>query len=216
MKIMFLGAPGAGKGTQAEIVSKTFKIPAISTGAIIRDAIKAGSETGLAAKAYTDKGALVPDDVVVGIVRQRLSADDCKDGFILDGFPRTLPQAQALDKMGVSLDLVISIEVSDRDITERMGGRRVCEACGATYHTKYNPPRTEGVCDRCAQPLIIRRDDSPEVVESRLESYHRQTAPLKDFYKEKGVLRIVEGQEKVEDTTALTLAVVRAFQNLKP
>jgi len=210
MKIMFLGAPGAGKGTQAEIVSEALSIPAVSTGAIIREAIKAGTKTGLAAKAYTDSGALVPDDVVVGIIKERLAQDDCRHGFILDGFPRTLPQAQALDTMGISLDLVISIEVSDEAITQRMGGRRVCAACGATYHIKYNPPQENDVCDKCSQPLTIRRDDSPEVVLSRLESYHEQTEPLKDFYAQKGILKIVYGQERVEDTTALTLAAVGA------
>lgn len=210
MKIMFLGAPGAGKGTQAEIVSEALKIPAVSTGAIIREAIKAGTETGLAAKAYTDRGALVPDEVVVGIIKDRLAKDDCKNGFILDGFPRTLPQAQALDVMGIDLDLVVSIEVADEAIIERMGGRRVCAACGATYHVKYNPSSAGDECEKCRQPLTIRRDDSPEVVLSRLDSYHEQTEPLKDYYAAKGILKIVYGQERVEDTTALTLAVVGA------
>ena len=208
MKIIFLGAPGAGKGTQAEIVSDRLSIPTISTGAIIREAIKNGTEMGLAAKKFTDAGALVPDEVVIGIIRERLAKDDCQNGFILDGFPRTVPQAEALDAMGVALDAVVSLEVADEKIVERMSGRRVCAKCGATYHVLYNPSANGTACDKCGGELSIRRDDAPEVVKSRLDVYHESTEPLKDFYAAKGVLRLVEGQEKLEDTTALTLAAL--------
>lgn len=208
MKIIFLGAPGAGKGTQADIVAQRLQIPAISTGAIIREASKAGTEMGLKAKSYTDKGMLVPDEVVIGIIKERLSKDDCKNGFILDGFPRTVVQGEALDAMGVEMDVVVSIEVSDETIVERMGGRRVCDKCGASYHTRYNPSADGVHCDKCASELSIRRDDAPEVVASRLEVYHNTTEPLKEFYAQKGILKLVVGQEKVEDTTALTFAAL--------
>lgn len=208
MKIIFLGAPGAGKGTQAEKVSEKFSIPAISTGAIIREAIKTGTEMGKAAKSYTEKGALVPDEVVIGIIKERLAADDCKNGFILDGFPRTVPQAEALDKMGVSIDRVVSIEVSDDDIVRRMSGRRTC-ACGATYHIDYNPSSAGDKCDKCGSDLSIRADDKPEVVKQRLGIYHEQTEPLKEYYAKKCILRLVEGQEKLEDTSKLTLAALQ-------
>ena len=208
MKIIFLGAPGAGKGTQAEIVSETYKIPAISTGAIIREAIKTGTEMGKAAKSYTEAGKLVPDEVVIGIIKERLAKDDCKDGFILDGFPRTVPQAEALDAMGVEIDRVVSIEVSDEAIVERMSGRRVCPSCGASYHTEWKKAKAEGVCDACDEALTIRRDDSPEVVLDRLKVYHEQTEPLKGYYEKKGKLRTVIGQEEVADTTKLTLAAL--------
>ena len=208
MKIIFLGAPGAGKGTQADIVAQRLQIPAISTGAIIREASKAGTEMGLKAKSYTDKGMLVPDEVVIGIIKERLSKDDCKNGFILDGFPRTVVQGEALDAMGVEMDVVVSIEVSDETIVERMGGRRVCDKCGASYHTSYNPSADGVHCDKCASELSIRRDDAPEVVASRLEVYHNTTEPLKEFYAQKGILKLVVGQEKVEDTTALTFAAL--------
>ena len=208
MKMIFLGAPGAGKGTQAEIVSEKYAIPAISTGAIIREAIKNQTEMGKAAKEYTEKGALVPDDVVIGIIKERLALDDCKNGFILDGFPRTVPQAQALEDMGVSIDFVIDIEVPDEKIIERMSGRRVCAKCGASYHTVYNPSKNGENCDKCGEKLTIRKDDAPEVVESRLKTYHELTEPLKDFYSERGKLGIVEGQDELADTTALTLALI--------
>ncbi len=207
MKIIFLGAPGAGKGTQAEIVSERLSIPSISTGAIIREAIKTGTEMGMEAKKYTESGNLVPDEVVIGIIKERLSKADCANGFILDGFPRTVPQAEALDAMGVALDVVLSIEVADAAIVERMSGRRVCE-CGASYHIKYNPSKDGAHCDKCGKELTIRRDDAPEVVESRLKVYHETTEPLKDFYAKKGILKLVEGQEHVEDTTALTLSAL--------
>ena len=208
MKMIFLGAPGAGKGTQAEIVSEKYAIPAISTGAIIREAIKNQTEMGKAAKEFTEKGALVPDEVVIGIIKERLSKDDCKNGFILDGFPRTVPQAKALEEMGVSIDFVIDIEVPDEKIIERMSGRRVCGKCGASYHTVYNPSKKGDSCEKCDEKLTIRKDDAPEVVKSRLETYHELTEPLKDFYSERGKLGIVEGQEELADTTALTLALI--------
>ena len=208
MKIIFLGAPGAGKGTQAEVVSERFAIPAISTGAIIREALKAGTEMGLAAKKFIDAGALVPDEVVIGIIKERLAKDDCANGFILDGFPRTVPQAEALDQMGIEIDTVLSLEVADATIVERMSGRRVCDKCGASYHVKYLPSKDGEHCDKCGAVLSIRRDDAPEVVLSRLEVYHSTTEPLKEYYAQKGILKLVEGQEHVEDTTALTLAAL--------
>ena len=204
MKIIFLGAPGAGKGTQADVVSDRLGIPTVSTGAIIREAIKLETEMGLKAKKFIDEGALVPDDVVIGIVKERLLKSDCDKGYILDGFPRTVPQAEALDRMGVTLDAVVSLEVADEVIVERMSGRRVCSACAKTYHVVYNPPKTEGVCD-CGGALSVRRDDAPEVVLSRLEIYHTTTEPLKEFYSKKGLLRTVIGAEEVEVTTKRTL-----------
>ena len=204
VRLILLGAPGAGKGTQAEKISAAANIPAISTGAIIREAIATGTEMGTLAKSYIERGALVPDEVVIGIIRDRLQADDCKDGFILDGFPRTVPQAEALDQMGVEITDVLSIEVSDERIVSRMGGRRVCKACGATYHVESNPSPAGDKCGICGEELTIRKDDDPAVVQSRLTVYHEQTEPLKDFYAKKGLLKIVEGQEKLEDTTALT------------
>ena len=207
MKIIFLGAPGAGKGTQAEIVSEKLGIPTISTGAIIREAVKSGTDMGKQAKKFIDEGALVPDDVVIGIVKERLLKSDCGKGYILDGFPRTVPQAEALDRMGVTLDAVVSLEVEDKTIIERMSGRRVCSSCGKTYHVLYNPPKTEGKCE-CGNDLTVRHDDAPEVVASRLEIYHTTTEPLKDYYSAKGLLRIVIGAEEVEQTTARTLTAL--------
>ena len=207
MKIIFLGAPGAGKGTQAEMVAECVGIPTISTGAIIREAIRTGTEMGIAAKAYIDEGNLVPDDVVIGIVRERLAQDDCQNGYILDGFPRTVPQAEALDRMGIHIDVVLSIEVSDEAIVERMSGRRVC-ACGSSYHTVYKPALDGKHCDKCGKELTIRRDDAPEVVRSRLQVYHETADHLKDFYAAKGILKLVEGQGRVEDTTALVRAAL--------
>jgi len=204
VNLILLGAPGAGKGTQAEIIAKKYSIPAISTGAIIREEIASGSELGELVKSYTSRGELVPDSVVIDIIKARLAKDDCNNGFILDGFPRTVPQAIALDEMGVVITDVLSIEVSDEDIMERMGGRRVCKKCGATYHVKFNPSPNGENC-QCGEALTIRADDDPEVVRSRLVVYHEQTEPLKDFYEKKGLLKIVYGQEKLEDTTALTL-----------
>ena len=207
MKIIFLGAPGAGQGTQAEIVSERLGIPSISTGAIIREAIKTGTEMGMKARTYAETGALVPDEVVIGIIKERLTKDDCANGFILDGFPRTVPQAEALDAMGVKLDVVLSLEVSDEAIVERMSGRRTC-VCGATYHTKYHPSNDGIHCDKCGAELTVRKDDAPEVVASRLRVYHETTEPLKDFYAQKGILKLVDGQERLEDTTARTLSTL--------
>lgn len=209
IKLILLGAPGAGKGTQAEIISKKYAIPSISTGNMIREAIAAGTEMGRNAKSFIDSGALVPDEVVIGIIKERLAKPDCENGFILDGFPRTVPQAQALDDMGVEITDVISIEVPDEKIVERMGGRRVCKSCGASYHVKFNPSENGEFCD-CGELLTIRSDDAPEVVKKRLETYHSQTEPLKGFYEAKGILKLVEGQEKLEDTTALIQAALEA------
>lgn len=207
IKLILLGAPGAGKGTQAEIIAEKFGIPAISTGAIIREAIASGTEMGKSAKSYIESGALVPDSVVIGIIKDRLAESDCEGGFILDGFPRTVPQAEALDEMGVEITDVISIEVPDEKIVARMSGRRVCKKCGATFHTEYNPSPNGENC-HCGEPLTVRSDDAPEVVLDRLRVYHDQTEPLKDFYKTKGILETVVGQEKLEDTIALTLAAL--------
>ncbi len=204
MNIIFLGAPGAGKGTQAELVSKKLEIPTISTGNIIRAALKNGTEMGKAAKSYIDAGQLVPDEVVIGIIKERLAESDCEKGFILDGFPRTIPQAEALDAMGIKIDAVVDIDVPDEKIVTRMSGRRVCLKCGATFHVEFNPPKTENVCDACGETLSIRKDDSAEVVKSRLEVYHKETEPLKHFYGAKGLVKTVVGQDKLEDTTALT------------
>ncbi|MBQ3817372.1 MAG: adenylate kinase [Clostridia bacterium] len=208
MKLILLGAPGAGKGTQAEIISEKYNIPTISTGNIIRAALKNGTEMGKKAKEYIDAGNLVPDEVVIGIIKERLAERDCNNGFILDGFPRTIPQAKALDDMGFGIDCALSIEVEDSEIVKRMSGRRVCEKCGASYHTEYKKPEVEGVCNLCGGNLVIRKDDEPETVLNRLNVYHEQTEPLKDYYKAAGKLVTVEGQDKVEDTTALVLSAL--------
>lgn len=205
MKLILLGAPGAGKGTQAEIISEHLSIPTISTGNIIRAALKAQTEMGIKAKEFIDKGLLVPDEVVIGIVKDRLKEDDCKNGFILDGFPRTVPQAQALDDMGIEIDKVIDIQVPDEKIVQRLSGRRVCGSCGASYHLLYKKPQKEGVCDSCGAQLVQRVDDKEETVLDRLRIYHEQTEPLVEYYKKKNKLVAVEGQEEVADTTALTL-----------
>ena len=204
MKLILLGAPGAGKGTQAEKICEKLSIPTISTGNIIRTALKNGTEMGKKAQKYIDAGQLVPDDVVIGIIRERLFEDDCKAGFILDGFPRTIPQAEALDDMGIEIDCVLSIEVPDEKIVSRMSGRRVCPTCGATYHIEYKKPEKDGVCNLCGAELIIRKDDEPATVIDRLHVYHEQTEPLKDYYAKTGKLRTVIGQEEVADTTKLT------------
>lgn len=210
MKIILLGAPGAGKGTQAEVICNRYNIPAISTGNIIREALKTGTEMGLKAKSYMESGALVPDEVVIGIIKERIVKDDCKDGFILDGFPRTIPQAEALDKMGIVIDKVIDIEVPDEKIINRMSGRRVCEKCGASYHLEYKKPKVEGICDACSGTLIQRKDDHPDTVKSRLDVYHIETEPLKDYYEKQGKLTVVEGQEEIEDTTRLLIEALEA------
>ena len=208
MKIIFLGAPGAGKGTQADIIASDLGIPTISTGVIIREAIKLGTEMGLKAKKFIDEGALVEDDVVIGIIKERLLKSDCENGFILDGFPRTVPQAEALSKMGVDLDVVISIEVPDEVIKARMSGRRVCASCGASYHVKDNPSRDGKSCDKCGTELTVRRDDAPEVVTSRLAVYHETTEPLKGYYEKLGILKTVIGQDSVNKTTELVREAV--------
>ena len=198
MNLILMGAPGAGKGTQSAKISEKYQIPAIATGDILRGAIKEGTELGKAAKSYIDAGQLVPDEVVIGIIKEYLASDACKNGFILDGFPRSIPQAEALDAMGVQIDVVLSIEVEDEKIVERMSGRRVC-SCGASYHVAYNPPKTEGVCDKCGETLGIRRDDAPEVVLQRLQVYHDQTEPVMHHYAAKGKLVTVEGVGAVSE-----------------
>ena len=208
MKLILLGAPGAGKGTQAEKICEKLNIPAISTGNILRAAVKDGTEMGLKAKSYMDAGQLVPDEVVIGIIKDRLVEDDCKNGFILDGFPRTIPQAQALEDMGVEIDAVVDIEVPDEKITARMSGRRVCSKCANSYHMEYKKPKVEGVCDACGGELVQRKDDAPETVQARLVEYHEMTEPLKDFYDSLGKLVVVEGQEEVADTTKLVFAAL--------
>ena len=208
MKLIMLGAPGAGKGTQAEIISEHLNIPTISTGNIIREALKSGTELGEKAKRYMDAGHLVPDEIVIEIIRERLAKDDCAGGFILDGFPRTIPQAEALDRMGVEIDRVIDLEVADETITRRVSGRRVCPACGASYHIEYKQPKVADVCDKCGDTLVQRKDDHPDTVRERLQVYHDQTEPLKEYYTRCGKLVIVEGQEEVAETTKLTLAAV--------
>ena len=198
MNMILLGAPGAGKGTQAELLVEKLSIPAISTGNMLREAMKNGSELGQKVKKFMDEGSLVPDDVILDIVAERVAKDDCANGFILDGVPRTLAQAEALDARGVRIDHVISIEIDDSVIEGRMTGRRVCSKCGASYHVVANPPKVEGVCDLCSGELVIRKDDAAETVRHRLEVYHQQTEVLKDFYRERGKLRIVEGNQSIE------------------
>lgn len=208
--IILLGAPGAGKGTQADYISAYYSIPTISTGNIIREALKSGTELGQKAKSYIDNGELVPDEVVIEIIKERLSRDDCKKGFILDGFPRTIPQAEALDKMGISIHKVIDIEVSDDEITKRMSGRRICEQCAATYNLSSNPPKAQGVCDKCSGTLIQRKDDQPETVLNRLRVYHEQTEPLKDYYEKQGKLVVVDGQKDLKEVTREILSKIEA------
>ena len=198
MKLILLGAPGAGKGTQAEIVCEKLSIPSISTGNILREAVKNGTQAGLEAKSFMDAGALVPDAVVIAILKDRIAADDCKNGFILDGFPRTVPQAEALDEMGVEIDRVIEIDVPDEVIESRLGGRRVCESCGASYHVVNKAPAVDGICDKCGAELILRDDDKPETVTKRLSVYHEQTRPLISFYADKHVLYTVDGTQNME------------------
>ncbi len=202
MKLILLGAPGAGKGTQAEIISKKLNIPTISTGNILREAIKNGTPTGLKAKEFMDNGKLVPDDVIIGIVRERVARDDCANGYILDGVPRTIPQAQALEDAGIHFDCVVSIEIADSVIEARMTGRRVCGSCGASFHIVTNPPKKEGVCDLCGSELVIRKDDAPETVKNRLKVFHTETEALKDFYRKLGILKLVEGDQPIEAATA--------------
>ena len=205
MKLILLGAPGAGKGTQADIIKKKLGIPTISTGNILRAAVKNGTPTGLQAKAYMDAGKLVPDEVIIGIINERLQEADCASGYILDGVPRTIAQAEALEKAGIVFDDVISLEISDEVIMERMSGRRVCEHCGASYHVVAVPPKVEGVCDKCGGKLVRRKDDNPETVQHRLEVYHRETEPLKEFYAQRGLLRSVENRPTVAENSEAVL-----------
>ena len=208
MKLILLGAPGAGKGTQADIIKKTLGIPTISTGNILRAAVKNGTPTGLRAKEYMDAGKLVPDDVIIGIISERLQEPDCADGYILDGVPRTIAQAEALEQAGIRFDAVVAIEIPDERIVARMGGRRVCESCGASYHVVNIPPKKEGICDVCGGALKQRKDDDPETVKDRLAVYHKETEPLKDFYEKLGVLKLVEGNQPIEAATRDILAAL--------
>ncbi|SMC75793.1 adenylate kinase [Papillibacter cinnamivorans] len=205
MKLILLGAPGAGKGTQAEILGNHLHIPTISTGNILREAIKNKTEIGLKAKEYTESGRLVPDDVIIGIIRERLSQDDCRNGYILDGVPRTLAQAKSMEDAGLTVDAAVSIEVSDEEIMQRMAGRRVCQKCGSSYHVVSKPPRKEGICDVCGGPLVQRSDDAPETVKARLQIYHTETEPLKGFYEARGKLKMVANQGSIEGTTRAIL-----------
>lgn len=209
MKLIMLGAPGAGKGTHAQILSDKYGIPTISTGAIIRGAISNETPTGKLAKGYIDRGELVPDDVVIGIIKERLSEDDCKSGFILDGFPRTIPQAEALDKLGVKIDRVVDIDVKDDVIVERLSGRRECSKCGATYHVVNNPSEKGDNCERCLSPLVRRADDVPETIKARLSVYHSQTEPLIEFYKSKGNLLVADGNGSLDEISA---AIIKALE----
>ena len=208
MNLILFGPPGAGKGTQAEILKERFSIPTISTGNMIREAIKNGTELGKKAKAIIDGGNLLDDDTVVAMIKERLAQPDCAKGFILDGFPHTSPQAEALDAMGVVIDAAVEITLADEKIVARMSGRRTCPGCGNSYHTLYKQPKAEGICDGCGTALVIRDDDKPETVLERLRVYHRQTAPLSAYYEAKGLRRVVEGQEELADTTALMMKAV--------
>ena len=212
MNLIIMGAPGAGKGTQSENISAKFNIPAISTGDILRSAIKNGTELGKQAQSFINAGKLVPDAVVIDIIKEHLATDACKNGFILDGFPRSIPQAEALDAMGVKIDAVLSIEVEDERIVERMSGRRICSSCGASYHVAYKAPKTEGICDSCGSALYIRDDDKAETVLKRLETYHNTTEPLKDYYAAKDLLICVHGCEEVKDTTAAVMSALSKFE----
>ena len=214
MKIIMLGAPGAGKGTQAKKIAAKYEIPHISTGDIFRANIKNGTELGKKAKTYMDQGLLVPDELVVDLVVDRVQQEDCKNGYVLDGFPRTIPQAESLDaaleKSGEKIDYAVNVEVPDENIINRMGGRRACVGCGATYHVVYNPTKVEGVCDACGEKLILRDDDKPETVQKRLAVYHDQTQPLIDYYKKSGVLRDVDGTVDMDDVFAAIVDILGA------
>ena len=201
MKLILLGAPGAGKGTQAEILSRELNIPTISTGNILRAAMKNGTPVGLKAKEYVENGKLVPDEVIIGIISERLAEPDCSEGYILDGVPRTIPQAEAMEAAGIEIDAALSIEIADEVIIERMSGRRTCSECSATFHIVANPPRVDGICDHCGGKLTIRKDDAPETVKARLDVYHAETEPLLAFYAERGKLRTVQNQPTIEATS---------------
>ena len=208
MKLILLGAPGAGKGTQAEMLCEQLHIPSISTGNMLREAISHGTDLGKQVKIHMDSGNLVPDELVLGIVAQRTRQPDCENGFILDGVPRTLSQAKAIDAAGIPVDYVISIEIDDSVIEGRMTGRRVCPSCGSSYHVANNPPKTEGVCDNCGESLVIRKDDAPETVKNRLKTFHAETEPLKDFYAQRGKLKMVDNQPTIEATTEVIKAAL--------
>lgn len=202
MKLILLGAPGAGKGTLAAFLIEKMGVPSVSTGNILREAIKNNTPLGKSAKQYMDAGQLVPDEVVIGMLRERIADDDCKNGFILDGFPRTIPQAEALDAI-TDIDCALSLEVPDEVIEPRMTGRRVCLKCGATYHVKANPPKTADICDVCGDTLVVRKDDKPEVVRDRLATYHAQTEPLKDYYGAQAKLKSIDGTQGIQETEHL-------------
>ena len=212
MKIIMLGAPGAGKGTQAKMIADKYGVPHISTGDIFRANIKNGTELGMEAKKYMDQGLLVPDELTVRILLDRVAQDDCKNGYVLDGFPRTIPQAEVLDseltKLGDHIDYAINVDVPDENIVKRMSGRRACLTCGATYHIEHVPPKKEGICDVCGSVLVLRDDDKPETVKNRLNVYHEQTQPLIDFYTEKGVLKTVDGTVPMEEVFAAITAIL--------
>ena len=210
MKLILLGAPGAGKGTQAEILSREYQIPSISTGNILRAAMKNGTPVGLKAKAYVEAGQLVPDEVIIGIIEERLAQPDCANGYILDGVPRTIPQAEAMEEKGIDIDWAVSIEVEDQVIVDRMSGRRTCANCSQTFHIVSNPPKQEGICDFCGGELGIRKDDAPETVLDRLRVYHRETEPLKAFYAARGKLKTVENQSGIEATTKAIRAALES------
>ena len=212
MKIIMLGAPGAGKGTQAKMIADKYGVPHISTGDIFRANIKNGTELGMEAKKFMDQGLLVPDELTVKILLDRVANDDCKDGYVLDGFPRTIPQAEVLDnalnELGDKIDFAINVDVPDENIINRMSGRRACLSCGATYHIEHIPPKAEGICDRCGKELILRDDDKPETVKNRLGVYHEQTQPLIDFYEKKGVLKSVDGTVPMEDVFQAIVSIL--------
>ena len=210
MKLILLGAPGAGKGTQAEILKKKLEIPTISTGNILRAAVKNGTPTGLKAKEYMDAGKLVPDEVIIGIINDRLQEPDCANGYILDGVPRTIAQAEAMEQAGISFDAVVAIEIPDEKIVARMGGRRVCEYCGASYHIQSKRSQVEGICDACGGKLVIRKDDEPETVLGRLKAYHEQTEPLVEFYRSRGKLAVIPHCSSIEQTTAEVMKALEA------
>ncbi len=214
MKIIMLGAPGAGKGTQAKKIAEKYQIPHISTGDIFRSNIKEGTELGMKAKSYMDQGALVPDEITIGMLLDRIQKEDCQNGYVLDGFPRTIPQAEsltkALENMGQKVDFAVNVDVPDENIVNRMSGRRACLSCGATYHIVYNPPKQEGICDVCQKELVLRDDDKPETVQKRLAVYHEQTQPLIDYYKEAGVLAEVDGTQDMDQVFSDIVAVLGA------
>ena len=212
MNLILMGAPGAGKGTQSANISEKWSIPAVSTGDLLRAAMKNGTELGIKVKSFMDSGNLVPDQLVIDIIKEYIGSDKCRNGFILDGFPRSIPQAEALDAMGVKIDVVLSLEVEDETIIQRMSGRRICSGCGASYHILYKPSKAENICDACGASLYIRDDDAAETVLNRLKTYHEVTEPLKEYYSKKGNLVCVEGREKVEDTSAAVLDAISRYE----